>query len=139
MGIALIFLAIGIILILSGILIMDFRLSRLDFLATPALIVGIVSVAPSALFFIMVVFDIALKDIHTFEKTNGRNYIVRMLKENYDINALNAALNFNTAQKMCNYRQGRFMWKYLGTDGVCLDTVEIPSSQFTPTLNVNVK
>lgn len=99
---------------------------------------SIISIAAPIIFFVFVAFDVALMDKHRVEETAQRNVISRLLKEDYNIGVLQSALDFNATQNICKYKQATFAWKYLGTNGVCLDTLVIPESKFTPTSNVNL-
>lgn len=138
MGIMITILIIGII-ILVGTILFDWKVltSSYDLMAIPYIIAG-VSIAVSVGFFIFVAFDVAMMDMRRANETIQRNTLARLLKEDYELSVLQTALDFNAKQKICNYKQATFAWKYLGTNGICLDTLVIPESKFTPTNNVNL-
>lgn len=82
--------------------------------------------------------DILYKDVNIREEQSSRSILIRMLNEDYNSENLEKSLNFNKKMAGCKFRQNTVLWKYFGTDGACVDTIEIPTGKFIPTQQIRI-
>lgn len=76
--------------------------------------------------------EVASKGVSTQKLECSKAKMSRLLNEDYNAENLKNALDFNESQKMCVYKEATFMWSHFGTNGVCVDTIAIPTGKFIP-------
>jgi len=138
MGFMLILLTIGLFMISSSIVVLKVLGDRVDEWevlggCSYAFIVfgGIISLI-AIMFFLCTGID-KLKAPMKFQSLNNlRGKYARLLQEDYNANNLSNALDFNERQKNCIYKESNFMWSHFGSNGVCADTIAIPTDKFIP-------
>lgn len=135
MGFMLIVLAIGLILLCGGLITLGRCNIRSDvysgILFTGVIIGGILS-SISAMFWLFVGLDKLGENLNIVKLSNKRGKYIRLLNEDYNSENLNSALNFNEKQKVCQFKESNFMWSHFGSNGVCADTIAIPTDKFIP-------
>lgn len=138
MGIALIVLAVGAVLIALGYFLVDALSEVSQGIGVTSIIVGILSLAFSVIFWLFFAIEVASKNVTTKKLECSRDKLSRLLNEDYNSNNLNEALDFNEKQKICSYKEATFMWSHMGTEGVCVDTIAIPTGKFIPRQILNI-
>lgn len=106
--------------------------------AFASIIVGAICMLATAMFFFFTGIDKIGEGVSREKLENQRSKYVRLLNEDYNAENLSTALNFNEKQKLCLYKESGFMWSHVGTDGVCADTIAIPTGKFIPTQKINL-
>ena len=132
MGIALIILGIGLILVTLGYFFVNTSSETLQGIGIASFVVSVLTFVFSIMFWLNTGIDYANKKVITMKMENTRGVLNRMLQEDYNAENLRSALEFNSKQKICLYKESTFMWSYMGTNGVCGDTIAIPASKFIP-------
>lgn len=132
MGIALIILGIGLILVTLGYFFVNTSSDTLQGIGLASFVVSALTLLFSTMFWLCTGIEYANKKVITMKMENTRGVLNRMLQEDYNAENLRSALEFNSKQKICSYKESTFMWSYMGTDGVCGDTIAIPTGKFIP-------
>ena len=135
MGFMLIVLAIGLILLCGGLItlgVCDIDSDVYSGILFIGAIIGGILIAISAMFWLFVGLDKLGENLIIVELSNKRGKYIRLLNEDYNSENLNSALNFNEKQKVCQFKESTFMWSHFNTNGVCADTIAIPTDKFIP-------
>lgn len=132
MGIALIILGIGLILASLGYFFLNTSSETLQGIGIASFVVSVLTFLFSIMFWLSTGIEYANKKVITMKMENTRGVLNRMLQEDYNAENLRSALEFNSKQKICAYKESTFMWSYMGTNGVCADTIAIPTDKFIP-------
>lgn len=132
MGIALIILGIGLILVTLGYFFVNTSSDTLQGIGIASFVVSVLTFLFSIMFWLSTGIEYANKKVITMKMENTRGVLNRMLQEDYNAENLRSALEFNSKQKICSYKESTFMWSYMGTNGVCGDTIAIPTGKFIP-------
>lgn len=135
MGFMLIVLAIGLILLHGGIIALsmcDIDSEVYGGILLTGVIIGGILIVISAMFWLLVGLDKLEENLNIVKLSNQRGKYIRVLNEDYNAENLRSALEFNSKQKVCSYKESTFMWSYMGTNGVCGDTIAIPTGKFIP-------
>lgn len=132
MGIALIILGIGLILASLGYFFLNTSSETLQGIGIASFVVSVLTFLFSIMFWLSTGIEYANKKVITMKMENTRGVLNRMLQEDYNAENLRSALEFNSKQKICAYKESTFMWSYMGTNGVCGDTIAIPTGKFIP-------
>lgn len=132
MGIALIILGIGLILATLGYIFLNTSSETLQEIGIASIVVSIVTFVFSIIFWLFFAIEVSSKNVTTKRLECSRDKLSRLLNEDYNSNNLNEALDFNEKQKICSYKEATFMWSHMGTEGVCVDTIAIPTGKFIP-------
>lgn len=132
MGIALIILGIGLILVTLGYFFVNTSSETLQGIGIASSVVSVLTFLFSIMFWLSTGIEYANKKVITMKMENTRGVLNRMLQEDYNAENLRSALEFNSKQKICLYKESTFMWSYMGTNGVCGDTIAIPLGKFIP-------
>lgn len=138
MGFMLILLTIGLFMISSSIVVLKVLGDSVDdweilggcsyaFIAFG----GIISIIAMA-FFLCTGVDKLTAPMKFQRLNNLRGKYARLLQEDYNADNLSNALDFNERQKNCIYKESNFMWSHVGSNGVCADTIAIPTDKFIP-------
>lgn len=144
MGFFLIILLAGILLFGAGIILlekiegMSGYHEGLSITGICSAVVGVVLLCVGVLFFFCVGTDKLYSKVNLEKLTNERGKYIRLLNENYNADNLSTALNFNERQKLCKFKESGFMWSHMNTDGVCVDTINIPTGKFMPSQEITI-
>lgn len=132
MGIALIILGVGLLLATLGYFFLNTSSDTLQGIGIASSVVSVLTFLFSIMFWLSTGIEYANKKVITMRMENTRGVLNRMLQEDYNAENLRSALEFNSKQKICLYKESTFMWSYMGTNGVCGDTIAIPTGKFIP-------
>lgn len=132
MGIALIILGVGLLLATLGYFFLNTSSETLQGIGIASGVVSVLTFLFSIMFWLSTGIEYANKKVITMRMENTRGVLNRMLQEDYNAENLRSALEFNSKQKICAYKESTFMWSYMGTNGVCGDTIAIPTGKFIP-------
>ena len=132
MGIALIILGVGLLLATLGYFFLNTSSETLQGIGIASSVVSVLTFLFSIMFWLSTGIEYANKKVITMRMENTRGVLNRMLQEDYNAENLRSALEFNSKQKICLYKESTFMWSYMGTNGVCGDTIAIPTGKFIP-------
>ena len=132
MGIALIILGVGLLLATLGYFFLNTSSDTLQGIGIASFVVSVLTFLFSIMFWLSTGIEYANKKVITLRMENTRGVLNRMLQEDYNAENLRSALEFNSKQKICAYKESTFMWSYMGTNGVCGDTIAIPTGKFIP-------
>ena len=132
MGIALIILGVGLLLATLGYFFLNTSSDTLQGIGIASFVVSVLTFLFSIMFWLSTGIEYANKKVITLRMENTRGVLNRMLQEDYNAENLRSALEFNSKQKICLYKESTFMWSYMGTNGVCGDTIAIPAGKFIP-------
>lgn len=132
MGIALIILGVGLLLATLGYFFLNTSSETLQGIGIASSVVSVLTFLFSIMFWLSTGIEYANKKVITMKMENTRGVLNRMLQEDYNAENLRSALEFNSKQKICSYKESTFMWSYMGTNGVCGDTIAIPTGKFIP-------
>ena len=132
MGIALIILGVGLLLATLGYFFLNTSSETLQGIGIASFVVSVLTFLFSIMFWLSTGIEYANKKVITLRMENTRGVLNRMLQEDYNAENLRSALEFNSKQKICAYKESTFMWSYMGTNGVCGDTIAIPTGTFIP-------
>lgn len=132
MGIALIILGIGLLLATLGYFFLNTSSDTLQGIGIASIVVSIVTFVFSIMFWVFFAIEVSSKNVTAKKLECSRDKLSCLLNEDYNSNNLNEALDFNEKQKICSYREATFMWSHMGTEGVCGDTIAIPTGKFIP-------
>lgn len=144
MGMYLIILVVGVFLFIGSLYTMNWieqtRKSHevLAGVALAGLVVGVCLPAIAAFFFFLVGTEKLSESLNTERLINERGKYVRLLNEDYNAANLSTALDFNETQKLCKFKESGFMWSHMGTNGVCADTIAIPTGKFMPSQKIKI-
>lgn len=138
MGIALIVLAIGVILFSLGYFFLNTSSDTLQQIGVASIVVAILTFVFSIMFWVFFAIEVSSKNVTAKKLECSRDKLSRLLNEDYNADNLNEALDFNEKQKICSYKEATFMWSHMGTEGVCVDTIAIPTGKFIPRQILNI-
>lgn len=144
MGMFLIILVVGVFLFIGSLYTMNWieqtRKSHevLAGVALAGLVVGVCLPVIAAFFFFFVGTEKLSESLNTERLINERGKYVRLLNEDYNAANLSTALDFNETQKLCKFKESGFMWSHMGTNGVCADTIAIPTGKFMPSQKIKI-
>lgn len=144
MGFFLIMLAIGALLFGGSIYTMDWveknrnQHEAIAGLSIAGVVVGVCMVCISAFFFFFAGIEKFSERLNTEKLINERGKYVRLLNEDYNAANLSTALDFNETQKLCKFKESGFMWSHMWTNGVCADTIVIPTGKFMPSQKIKI-
>lgn len=144
MGFFLIILLAGILLFGAGIILLE-KIEGMpgshEGLSTTGIcsaVVGVILLWVGVLFFFFTGIDKLYSKVNLEKLANERGKYIRLLNENYNADNLSTALNFNERQKLCKFKESGFMWSHFNTDGVCVDTIDIPTGKFMPSQKITI-
>lgn len=106
--------------------------------AMVAMVVGVVMAVCSVFFFLFTGIDKISESVNREKLKNERGKYMRLLNEDYNAGNLSVALEFNEKYKLCKFRESTFMWSHYNTNGVCADTIPIPTGKFMPTQKIKI-
>ena len=135
MGFMLILLAIAVLCLVTSFIILhnvDYSYEFLHGCTFAGIAIGAILGSISVLFFIFAGVDKLAAPVNMQELSTLRGKYIRLLNEDYNSLNLNNALDFNEKQKNCQFKESGLMWSHFQTNGVCIDTIEIPTSKFIP-------
>lgn len=144
MGMYLIILVVGVFFFLGSLRTMNWveqtRKSHevLAGVAIAGMVVGVCLPVLAAFFFFFVGTEKLSESLNTEKLINERGKYVRLLNEDYNAANLSTALDFNETQKLCKFKESGFMWSHMGTNGVCTDTIAIPTGKFMPSQKIKI-
>lgn len=142
MGFFLVVLALGVLIFFISIYGMERgeqgRNEVLTGFSIAGFVVGVVMVCLCAFFFLFTGIDKINQSVNVEKLKNERGKYMRLLNEDYNAGNLSTALDFNETYKLCKFRESTFMWSHYNTNGVCADTIPIPTGKFMPTQKIKI-